>query len=56
LIEKEPNLKKSRYIESQIIKILKEGESRMPVADICTEYGICRDTTYKWKLINGGEM
>ena len=28
-------MKKSRYSESQIIKILKEGESGMPVTDIC---------------------
>jgi len=42
-------MKKSRYSESQIIKILKEGESGMPVTDICREHGIFRATYYKWK-------
>jgi len=32
-------MKRSRHSESQIIKILKEGESGMPVTDICREHG-----------------
>jgi putative transposase len=43
-------MKKSGYSESQIIKILKEGESGMPVTDICREHGICRAIYYKLKL------
>ena len=42
-------MKRSRQSESQIIKILKEGESGMPVIDICREHSICRATYYKWK-------
>jgi len=42
-------MRKSRYSESQIIKILKEGESGMPVTDICREHGISRSAYYKWK-------
>ncbi len=42
-------MKRSRYSKSQIIKILKEDESGMPVTDICREHGICRATYYKWK-------
>jgi putative transposase len=42
-------MKRSRHSESQIIKILKEGESGMPVTDICREHGIGRSTYYKWK-------
>jgi len=42
-------MKKSRYSESQIIKILKEGESGMPVTDICLEHGISQSAYYKWK-------
>ena len=42
-------MKKSRYSESQIIKILKEGESGMPVTDICRAHGISRSAYYKWK-------
>ena len=33
-------MKRSRHSESQIIKILKEGESGMSVTDICREHGI----------------
>ena len=47
-------MKRSRYSESQIIKILKENESGMPVTDICREHGICRTTYYKWKAKYGG--
>ena len=47
-------MKKSRYSESQIIKILKEYKSGMPVTDICREHGICRATYYKWKSKYGG--
>ena len=42
-------MKRNRYSESQIIKILKEGESGMPVTDICREHGISRSAYYKWK-------
>ena len=42
-------MKRSRYSESQIIKILKEGESGMPVTDICREHGISRSAYCKWK-------
>jgi len=47
-------MKKSRYSESQIIKMLNEGESGVPVTDICREHGICRATYYKWKSKYGG--
>ena len=42
-------MRKSRYSESQIIQILNDGESGMPVTDICREHGIGRSTHYKWK-------
>ena len=47
-------MKKSRYNESQIIQILNEGESGVPITDICREHGICRATYYKWKAKYGG--
>ena len=47
-------MKKSRYSESQIIQILNEGESGVPITDICREHGICRATYYKWKAKYGG--
>ncbi len=33
-------MKKLRYTESQIVKILKEVEAGRKVSDICCEYGI----------------
>jgi putative transposase len=47
-------MKRSRYSESQIIQILKEGESVMPVTDICREHGISRSAYYKRKSKYGG--
>ena len=38
-------MKKSRYSETQIVKILKEVESGKLVKDTCREYGIS-DATY----------
>ena len=43
-------MKRSRYSESQIIQILKEGESGMPVTDICREHGINRSAYYKMEV------
>lgn len=38
-------MKKSRYSESQIVKILKEVEGGRLVKEVCREYGIY-DATY----------
>lgn len=42
-------MKKSRFSESQIIKILSAQEGGRPVADICREHGISQGTFYQWK-------
>lgn len=47
-------MRKSRYSESQILKILKESEQGKKAADICREYGISQATFYKWKSKYGG--
>ncbi|MBU2913444.1 transposase [Reichenbachiella agariperforans] len=47
-------MKKSRFTESQIIKILKEQESGKKVSDICREHGISQPTLYNWKSKYGG--
>lgn len=36
----ETPLKKSRFTESQIVAVLKEGESGLPVAELCRKHGI----------------
>jgi putative transposase len=47
-------MKKSRFTESQIISILKEGELGIPVSDILRNHGISRPTYYNWKSKYGG--
>jgi len=47
-------MKKTRFTESQIIKILKEQESGKVVNDICRDQGISQATFYNWKSKYGG--
>ena len=48
-------MKKSRFNEGQIVKILKETEiTEKTVAEVCREYGIAQSTYYKWKTKYGG--
>ena len=45
---------KSRFTETQIVKILKEVESGRLVKEVCREYGISEATYYNWKSKYGG--
>jgi len=47
-------MKKSRYTETQIVKVLKEVETGKLVKEICREYGISDATYYNWKSRYGG--
>ena len=47
-------MKKSRYTETQIVRILKEVEAGRQVKEICREYGITDSTYYNWKSKYGG--
>ena len=47
-------MKKSRYSETQIVKILKEVEAGRLVREVCREYGIAEATYYNWKAKYGG--
>ena len=47
-------MKKTRYTETQIIKILQEVEGGRLVKDVCREYGISDATYYNWKAKYGG--
>ena len=42
-------MKKTRFTESQIVKILKEYESGIDAQSLCREYGISRATFYNWR-------
>ena len=47
-------MKKSRYSETHIVKILKEVEGGRLVKEVCREYGISDATYYNWKAKYGG--
>jgi len=47
-------MKKSRFSEEKIVKILNEASAGRKVVDICREYGISDVTFYKWRSKYGG--
>jgi len=42
-------MKKSRFIEQQILFALKQGDAGQPIADVCRQMGISEATYYNWK-------
>jgi putative transposase len=42
-------MRKSRFSETQIVAILKEGEAGVPVAEIVRKHGISRNTYFGWR-------
>ena len=47
-------MKKSRYIEEQIIGFLKQADAGMPIKELCRKGGFSDATFYKWRSKFGG--
>jgi putative transposase len=47
-------MKKSKFTEAQILKVLKTQEEGKKVSEICREFGISEPTFYNWKSKYGG--
>jgi putative transposase len=46
--------KGTRHKEEQIIRILKEVESGISIAEVCRKYGVSEQTVYRWRNKYGG--
>jgi putative transposase len=47
-------MKRSRFAETKVVSILKEGEAGVPVVELCRSHGISQSTYYNWKAKYGG--
>jgi putative transposase len=47
-------MKKSRFTETQIVAILKQADSGMPLKELLRKHGISSATYYNWKAKYGG--
>ena len=47
-------MKISRFSEAQIMGILKQADSGVPVAELCREHGMSSASFYKWRSKYGG--
>lgn len=42
-------MKKKRYTEEQIIKILREAETGKSIRDVCRKHAVTEQTFYRWR-------
>ena len=47
-------MRKARFKETEIVRVLKEVEGGRQVKQVCREYGISDATYYNWKTKYGG--
>jgi putative transposase len=53
-MNKEASMRKKRFNEYQIIKVLKQAEEGRSVTDVCRQHGISTSTFYNWRDKYGG--
>jgi len=47
-------MKGKKFTEEQIIRVLKQAESGVPMKELCRQHAIAQSTFYKWKTKFGG--
>jgi len=47
-------MRKSKFSETQIVAILKDAESGVPIADLARKHGVSQATFFKWRNKYGG--
>lgn len=47
-------MKRSKHTEHQILKVLEEGKSGVPIPDLCRQHGVSVATYYNWRSRYGG--
>jgi putative transposase len=47
-------MRKSRYTDNQIVRILEQAAAATPVPELCREHRISSATFYKWRIKYGG--
>ena len=47
-------MRKSRFTESQIVSILRQGEAGVPIAEILRQHNISKATYFQWRAKYAG--
>jgi putative transposase len=47
-------MRKSKFSETQIVGIMKDAESGVPVGDLLRQHGVSKATFFKWRSKYGG--